>query len=109
MDNISEREMDRIDEAYLNPQERAERVNAILQRDKEDVPSFIDITCFSVQWLASLAVGALSGDIDLVRIAKLANIWLYHRHYNDPEGIYGEPDREKKTEEKVVSEFDLID
>jgi len=58
-----------------------------------------DITCFSIQWLAMLAVGNLSDDEDFVRIARLANIWLNHTHYNGAETIYGEPDRGEKAKE----------
>ncbi|KKK51860.1 hypothetical protein LCGC14_3110720, partial [marine sediment metagenome] len=29
---------------------------------------------------------------------RLSNIWLYHRHYNAPEEVYGKPDRETKLE-----------
>ena len=107
MSRITDKEMDEIDKLYLTPKERAEKVNAILQASKGN-HTFIDITCFSAQWFAMLAIGALSEDEDFVRIARLTNIWLHTRHYNDPKSIYGEPDRkEKKTDSG--SEFELLD
>ena len=59
----------------------------------------MDITCFAVQWLAMLAIGTLSTDVEFMRIARLSNIWLHGYHYNAPEEIYGKPDREVKDDD----------
>ena len=106
MSRITDEEMDEIDKLYYTPLERAEKVNAVLQDSKAEL-TFIDNTCFAVQWLAMLATSTLAEDPNFVSIARLANIWLHSRHYNNPKAIYGEPDREK---EKTASpsEFELI-
>ena len=104
MDKVSQTRQDEIDRLYRSPKERAEEVNATLQLAAKEFDiehTRLDITCFSVQWLASLAVGMLSDDIDFVRIARLANIWLHHKHYNAPEEIYGPPDRAAPTLELI--------
>lgn len=96
MIKISEEQMKEVDALYKTPAERAEEVNAILQRAAKEFDldhSLMDITCFSIQWLAMLAVGSLSGDEEFVRIARLSNIWLHSRHYNAPNEIYGKPDK----------------
>ena len=102
MDNIvSQERQDEIDRLYRSPKERAEEVNAILQTASKELGmdhTLFDVTCFSIQWLAMLATGSLSDDTDLVRIAKLSNIWLYHKHYNAPEEVYGKPDRQVELE-----------
>ena len=100
MDRMSDEEMKAVDKLYLTPKERAENVNAILQiasKKLEMDHSLVDVTCFSIQWLAMLATGMLSDDDDFIKVARLANIWLYHRHYNNPKELYGEPDREEKS------------
>ena len=98
---ISKERLAEIDRLYRTPKERAEEVNGILQAAAKELGmdhTLFDVTCFSIQWLAMLAIGNLSDDEDLVRIARLANIWLYHKHYNAPEEIYGPPDRGPKLE-----------
>lgn len=90
--------MNEVNALYKTPKERAEEINSILQRAATELDldhSLMDVTCFAVQWIAMLAIGELSADQDFVRIAKLLNIWLYTRHFNAPEEIYGKPDREE--------------
>ena len=101
MARLTHEEMDAIDRLYRTPKERAEEINAILQTASKELGmdhTLFDVTCFCIQWLAMLATGSLSDDTDLVRIARLSNIWLYHKHYNAPEEVYGKPDRETKLE-----------
>jgi len=98
---IPQEKIDEVDKLWFSPKERAEDVNAALQiaaRELNMDYSLFDTTCFAVQWLAMLAVGALSSDKDFVRIARLANIWLHDKHYNAPEEIHGKPDRGKREE-----------
>ena len=99
--NISQERFDEVDKLYLTPKERAEQINGILQTAAKKLGmdhTLFNVTCFSIQWLASLAIGTLSEDTDFVRIARLANIWLYDKHYNGAESIYGKPDREVELE-----------
>lgn len=98
---IPQERLDEIDHLYRSPKERAEEVNGILQRAAKELGmdhTLFDVTCFSIQWLAMLAIGNLSDDVDFVRIARLAYIWLHHKHYNAPEELYGKPDKKAKLE-----------
>ena len=101
MARLTHEEMDAIDRLYRTPKERAEEINAILQTASKELGmdhTLFDVTCVSIQWLGSLATGMLSDDVDFVRIARLANIWLHHKHYNAPEEVYGKPDRQVELE-----------
>lgn len=97
MDKLTQEQIDRVDHLYRSPKQRAEDINALLQIAAKEMGmdyTLFDITCFSVQWMGMLATSTLSEDEDLVRIARLANIWLHHYHYNEPEKIHGKPDKE---------------
>ena len=52
---VSKERQDEIDRLYRSPKERAEEVNATLQLAAKEFDiehTRLDITCFSVQWLA---------------------------------------------------------
>ena len=101
MNNIPQERLDEVDRLYRTPKERSESINGILQTAAKKLNmdhTMFDITCFSVQWLAMLATSTLADDTDFLRIARLANIWLYHKHYNGAEEIYGKPDKDTTLE-----------
>ena len=101
LDKIPQERLDEIDRLYISPKEQAEEVNGILQTAAKELGmdhNLFNITCFSIQWLAMLATSTLTDDVDFVRIARLANIWLHHKHYNEPKEIYGEPNKKAKID-----------
>lgn len=105
---LSDERIAHVDSLYKTPQERAEEVNSILQIAAKTLGmdhTLFDVTCFSIKWLAMLAIGNLSDDRVFGRIAEEANVWLNNIHYNGAEKIYGEPDKEEVKEEKKTSEY----
>ena len=96
---ITHKRIAEVDKLYRSPQERAEDINAAIQIASKELNedfSMFDTTCFAVQWLAMLATGPCSDDEELLKIAQAANVWLHQRHYENPEAVHGEPDREKR-------------
>jgi hypothetical protein len=102
---ISRARIEEVDAKYPSVKERAEEVWAFIQIAGDhlgEMPSMYDITCFSCQWLGSLALGQMSENEDFVELAKEVNRWLNSVHYSEAEEIFGE--RERKRGETDTAE-----
>jgi hypothetical protein len=84
-----------VDLLWFSPQERAERVWALLQAGcealGEPLPPRWDLACFNAEALGKLALGL--ADAELTERVRDTLRWIYTAHYNHPRDILGPPDK----------------
>ncbi len=96
---ISGERIAEVDAKYPSVKDRAEEVWAFIQIAGEhlgEMPSTYDITCFSAQWLGSLALGQLAENEAFIELAKDVNRWVNSVHYSEAEEIFGEREQRER-------------
>ena len=84
----------KIDEDYLSPRERADRLHTMLQMVEEDLDFKLtrwDYLCFSVEFIGQFAISFFSHDRIFMSTSKLLGKWLYNMHYFYATEVYGQP------------------